>query len=337
MKNILITGGAGFIGSNFTHFMLEKYSDINIFNLDKLTYAANLENLKSIENNSRYNFIHGDICNSELVDKTLKENNIDTIVHFAAESHVDRSILGPEIFIHTNVLGTSVLLEAIRKLKISKLIHVSTDEVYGSLSQNGKFVETTPLNPTSPYSSSKASSDLIALSYFKTFDLPIIVTRCSNNYGPFQFPEKLIPLMIANALNDKKLPVYGEGKNIRDWLFVKDHCSAIDIVIQKGKNGEVYNIGGNNEWQNIDIIKLLLKILNKPESLIEFVKDRQAHDFRYAIDASKIKNELGWEPTYKFENGLEETIKWYLENEVWWKRIINGEYQKYYELQYSKR
>ena len=337
MKNMLVTGGAGFIGSNFIHYLLEKHSDIKVINFDKLTYAANLENLKNIESDSRYTFVQGDICNSEVVNKTIKELQIDTIVHFAAESHVDRSILGPQIFIQTNVVGTSILLEAARNNKINKFVHVSTDEVYGSLGAVGKFTEKSPLDPTSPYSSSKASSDLIALSYFKTFNLPVVITRCSNNYGPFQFPEKLIPLMIANALANKPLPVYGEGLNIRDWLYVRDHCSAIDIILQKGKNGEVYNVGGNNEWKNIEIVKLLLKTLEKPDSLIQFVKDRVAHDFRYAIDASKIKNELGWIPKHNFENGLQETIKWYLENESWWKRIISGDYQKYYELQYSNR
>jgi dTDP-glucose 4,6-dehydratase len=337
MKNILVTGGAGFIGSNFVHYMLGKYEQYRIINFDALTYAGNLENLAAVEHHPRYIFVKGDICSREELRHVCQEYTIDTVVHFAAESHVDRSISGPEIFIHTNVLGTNILLDVAREQGIEKFLHVSTDEVYGSLGTTGYFTEETPLHPNSPYSASKASSDLLVLAYHHTFGFPGIVTRCSNNYGPYQFPEKLIPLMIVNALNNKPLPVYGDGLYVRDWLFVKDHCSALDIVLHKGKIGEVYNIGGHNEWKNIDIVKLILKGVGKSESLISFVKDRLGHDRRYAIDASKIKNELGWIPAHKFEDGIRETIQWYLENKIWWERIISGDYQKYYEVQYSER
>ncbi|NQX66707.1 dTDP-glucose 4,6-dehydratase [Paenibacillus alba] len=333
---ILVTGGAGFIGSNFVHYMLDRYPNYEIINLDALTYAGNLENLTSIQENSQYTFIKGDITNEELVSSILAQG-VDRVVHFAAESHVDRSILEPDIFVKTNVLGTQVLLEAARKHAVKKFVHVSTDEVYGSLGETGLFTEETPLAPNSPYSASKAGSDLLVRAYHETFGLPINITRCSNNYGPYQFPEKLIPLMIANALNDKSLPVYGDGLNIRDWLYVEDHCSAIDLVLHKGVDGEVYNIGGNNERTNIQIIQTILRELNKPESLMQFVKDRPGHDRRYGIDATKITNELGWKPKHNFETGIHETIRWYLENQDWWKRIQTGEYQKYFNEQYGAR
>jgi dTDP-glucose 4,6-dehydratase len=337
MKNILVTGGAGFIGSNFIRYLLQQHPTYRAVNFDLLTYAGNLENLAGVDLSPRYFFVKADICDKESVDKIFREDAIDAVVHFAAESHVDRSILGPSVFVQTNVLGTSVLLEAARQSGVERFVHVSTDEVYGSLNAAGKFVETTPLHPNSPYSASKASSDLLALAYFHTFHTPVIVTRCSNNYGPFQFPEKLIPLMIANALNDKPLPVYGDGLNVRDWLYVEDHCSALDTVLHKGKEGEIYNIGGNNEKKNIEIVKLILQELEKPESLITFVQDRLGHDRRYAIDASKIKNELGWEPTHTFEIGIRETIHWYLSHKEWWQRILSGEYQQYYSKQYGER
>ncbi len=336
MKNIFVTGGAGFIGSNFVHFMLGKYPNYKIVNFDALTYAGNLENLSTIESNPNYTFVKGDICDRELVAKTFREHRIDTVVHFAAESHVDRSISGPAIFVQTNVVGTQALLDVSRECGIEKFLHVSTDEVYGSLGATGYFTEETPLHPNSPYSASKASSDMLVLAYQHTFGFPGVVTRCSNNYGPYQFPEKLIPLMIANALNNKSLPVYGDGLNVRDWLYVEDHCSALDTVLHKGKVGDIYNIGGHNEWKNIDIVKLVLKELNKPDSLITYVKDRPGHDRRYAIDATKIKNELGWVPSHQFENGIQKTIHWYVSNKIWWERIITGDYKKYYERQYSE-
>ncbi|MDE3058627.1 MAG: dTDP-glucose 4,6-dehydratase, partial [Bacteroidota bacterium] len=304
MKNILVTGGAGFIGSNFVRHMLRTRPDYSIINYDALTYAGNLENLESVEHMPHYRFVKGDICDRGGVEDVFRQFSIDAVVHFAAESHVDRSILGPAVFVQTNVVGTQVLLDAARKFSAEKFLHVSTDEVYGSLGSAGKFTETTPVHPNSPYSASKASSDLLVLAYCHTFGFPGIVTRCSNNYGPYQFPEKLIPLMIANALNDKPLPVYGDGMNVRDWLFVGDHCAALDVVLHKGEYGEVYNIGGNNEKKNIEIVKLILQHLSKPESLIQFVKDRAGHDRRYAIDASKIARELGWKPAHTFENGI---------------------------------
>jgi dTDP-glucose 4,6-dehydratase len=337
MKNILVTGGAGFIGSNFVRYMLQKHPTYRIINFDLLTYAGNLGNLEGIEPGSHYAFVKADICDKGSVEESFRKYSIDAVVHFAAESHVDRSILGPAVFVQTNVLGTSVLLEASKQFGVERFVHVSTDEVYGSLGASGKFTETTPLHPNSPYSATKASSDLLALAYYQTFQTPISVTRCSNNYGPYQFPEKLIPLVIANALNDKPLPIYGDGLNVRDWLYVDDHCAALDAVLHKGKNGEVYNIGGNNEKTNIEIVKLILHGVKKPESLIKFVQDRLGHDRRYAIDASKIKNELGWAPVYIFENGIQETIRWYLANKEWWQRILSGEYQSYYEKQYAQR
>jgi len=337
MKNILVTGGAGFIGSNFIHYLMQRWPEYRIVNYDALTYAGNLENLKGVDLSPRYYFEKGDICDKENVGKIFQKYSIDAVVHFAAESHVDRSILGPAVFVQTNVLGTTILLEAARQFGVQRFVHVSTDEVYGSLGTSGKFSESTPLHPNSPYSASKASSDLLALAYFHTFQTPVTVTRCSNNYGPYQFPEKLIPLMIANALNDMPLPVYGDGLNVRDWLFVEDHCSALDAVLHNGKNGETYNIGGNNEKQNIEIVKMILLELGKPDSLISFVEDRLGHDRRYAIDADKIKRDLGWEPGHAFEKGIHETIQWYLKNKAWWQRIISGEYQQYYSKQYSGR
>ena len=316
---------------------LQQHPAYRVVNYDLLTYAGNLENLEGVDVSPRYAFVKGDICDTESLEKVFRKHAVDAVVHFAAESHVDRSILGPSIFVQTNVLGTSILLETARQFGVERFVHVSTDEVYGSLDTAGKFTETTPLHPNSPYSASKASSDLLALAYVHTFHTPVIVTRCSNNYGPYQFPEKLIPLMIANALNDKPLPVYGDGLNVRDWLFVEDHCSALDMVLHKGKDGEVYNIGGNNEKKNIEIVKLILQELGKPESLIAFVKDRPGHDRRYAIDASKIKNDLGWEPAQTFEKGIGETIHWYLSHKEWWQRILSGEYQQYYSKQYAER
>lgn len=335
MMKVLVTGGAGFIGSNFLKYMVDKYPDYHFINLDALTYCGNLENLKDIEDCNNYSFIKGDIRDVEIVDKIVSD--CDYIVNFAAESHVDRSIEDPEIFIKSNILGTQVLLEAAKKHNIKKYLQISTDEVYGSLPKEGYFKETTPLQPNSPYSASKASADLMVRAYHNTFNLPVNITRCSNNYGPYQFPEKLIPLMISNALEDKPLPVYGDGLNIRDWLHVYDHCTAIDLVLHKGKIGEVYNIGGNNEKTNIDIVKLILKELNKSESLINFVKDRLGHDRRYAIDSSKIQNELGWKPKYTFEVGIIETINWYLDNKDWINQVKTGQYQEYYKKMYGDK
>lgn len=335
MTKILVTGGAGFIGSNFLKYMVNKYPDYDFINLDALTYCGNLENLRDIEDYDNYSFVKGDIRDASLVDKLV--SNVDYIVHFAAESHVDRSIEDPGIFIKSNILGTQTLLDAAKKHNIKKYLQVSTDEVYGSLGPEGYFTEETPLQANSPYSASKAGADLMVRAYHNTFNLPINITRCSNNYGPYQFPEKLIPLMISNALEDKELPIYGDGKNIRDWLHVYDHCTAIDLVLHKGKSGEVYNIGGHNEKSNIEIVKLILEQLDKPESLIKFVSDRLGHDRRYAIDSSKIRKELGWKPKYNFETGIVETINWYLDNQDWIKKVKSGEYQKYYEKMYSSR
>lgn len=306
---ILVTGGCGFIGSNFIRYIIQKYPDYNIINFDKLTYAGNLENLKDMEGNPHYHFIQGDIALDEDVLPVMKQ--CDWVVHFAAESHVDRSINGPEIFIRTNVLGTQILVEHAKINHIDRFVHISTDEVYGSLGPAGYFTENTPLSPNSPYSASKAGSDLIVQSYHHTYGFPALITRCSNNYGPYQYPEKFIPVMISQALANKPLPVYGDGLNIRDWLYVEDHCKAIDAVLHQGKIGEIYNIGGNNEIKNIDLAKLILKKLDKPESLITFVQDRLGHDRRYAIDSQKIKKELGWTPTISFEEGLQKTLQWY--------------------------
>lgn len=350
MKTYLVTGGAGFIGSNFVLYMLNKYKDIKIINLDKLTYAGNLENLKSIENDERHIFVQGDICDKELVSNLFKEYDVNYVVHFAAESHVDRSIKEPEIFAKTNVLGTVNMLNC---AKVSwekedgtwkegvKFLHVSTDEVYGSLGDEGFFTETTPLDPHSPYSSSKAGSDMMVKAYYDTYRMPVNITRCSNNYGPFQFPEKLIPLLINNCLNHKELPVYGDGMNIRDWLFVEDHAKAIDMVINGGKIGEVYNVGGHNERTNIQIVKTVIAYINEnvdkdvTENLIKYVEDRKGHDRRYGIAPDKIKEELGWYPETTFEVGIIKTIKWYLDNQEWMKNITSGDYQKYYEKMYT--
>jgi dTDP-glucose 4,6-dehydratase len=337
MKNVLVTGGAGFIGSNFINYILDYTDDYNIINLDKLTYAGNLENLVQSEKKKNYHFIKGDITNFELVNYIFEKYKIKYVIHFAAESHVDRSILGSEIFYKTNVMGTNVLLEVARKFEVEKFLQISTDEVYGSLGSEGLFTESTPLSPNSPYSSSKAAADMMVMSFYHTYGMPVLITRCSNNYGPYQFPEKLIPLMIINSINNKKLPVYGDGLYVRDWIYVIDHNKAVELVFEKGKVGEVYNIGASNEMPNIKIIKLILSHMKKSEELIQYVKDRPGHDRRYAIDSSKIKNELGWIPSYTFENAIADTIDWYLKNENWWKRIISGEYQKYYEMQYITR
>ena len=337
MRNALVTGGAGFIGSNFVHFFLKAHPEARLVNFDNLTYAGNLGNLVSVASHPRYTFVRGDICDRGAVERAIQEHAIDTVIHFAAESHVDRSIKGAAVFVTTNVVGTQVLLDVARERTVDRFLHVSTDEVYGSLGPEGKFTEQTPLHPNSPYAASKASSDLLALAYCHTFGLPVVVTRCSNNYGPYQFPEKLIPLMIVNALNGNELPVYGQGLNVRDWLYVEDHCSAINAVLQKGRVGEVYNIGGENEWKNIDIVQMLLKRLGKPETLIKFVKDRPGHDLRYAIDATKIRQELGWAPAVNFEEGIAKTLEWYLANEAWWRKIIDGTYRDYYREMYHER
>lgn len=348
MKNILVTGGAGFIGSNFVKHMLGAY-DYSIINIDSLTYAGNLENLKDVENNPKYTFVKADIRDREALNKIFAEYQIDTVVNFAAESHVDRSIEDPEIFLSTNVLGTQALLDTAKKYwKVNpddkhcrlfkegvKYLQVSTDEVYGTLGKEGMFTETTPLAPNSPYSASKTSADLVVRAYYETFGMPINITRCSNNYGPYQFPEKLIPLMINNCLHNKELPVYGDGMQIRDWLHVKDHCTGIDTVLHKGKIGEVYNIGGNNEKANIEIVKLIIKNLGKSEDLIKYVQDRPGHDRRYAIDNTKITTELGWKPSYTFEQGIKETIEWYLAHEEWMEKIVSGDYMTYYEKMYK--
>ena len=314
MKKMLITGGAGFIGSNFIHYILSKYNDYQVINLDKLTYAANLENLKDIEDNKNYKFIHGDIADQEFIFKLFENEKFDIVINFAAESHVDNSILNPQIFTITNILGTQVLLDACRKYNIKRFHQVSTDEVYGELPLDDKsilFTEKTPLNPSSPYSASKASADMLVKSYYRTYSLPITISRCSNNYGPYQHLEKLIPLMISKAINNDNLPVYGNGLNVRDWLHVYDHCTAIDLIIHEGKIGEIYNIGGNNEKSNIDVVKIILKELGKSEKLIKYVNDRPGHDLRYAIDSTKIKTTLNWKPVYSFEKGILDTIKWY--------------------------
>jgi dTDP-glucose 4,6-dehydratase len=335
MVKILITGGAGFIGSNFVRYMLDTHPDYELLNLDSLTYCGNLENLRGVEENPSYTFIKGDITDKDLVFDVVED--VDYIVNFAAESHVDRSIEDPAIFVKSNVMGTQVLLDAALNLGVEKYIQISTDEVYGTLGEEGYFTETTPLAPNSPYSASKAAADLMVRAYHETFKLPINITRCSNNYGPYQFPEKLIPLMISNALEDKALPVYGDGLHVRDWLHVHDHCTAIDLVLHQGRDGGVYNIGGNNEKQNMELVKLILKILDKPESLITSVEDRKGHDRRYAIDSSKIQKELGWKPKYTFETGITETIQWYLDHQDWLETVKSGEYQNYYEKMYGGR
>lgn len=329
---LLVTGGAGFIGSNFVLHMVSKYPSYKIINLDALTYAGNLDNLKSIEGNQSHVFVKGDICDAELVNNLFEKYEFDAVVNFAAESHVDRSIVDPQVFLKTNILGTQTLLDTAKKYWVSKpdarFVQVSTDEVYGSLGETGYFEETTPLAPNSPYSASKASADMFVRAYHETFGLNASITRCSNNYGPYQFPEKLIPLMISNAIEDKKLPVYGDGLNVRDWLYVEDHCIAIDSVLHCGKPGEVYNVGGHNEKTNIDIVKIILEELGKPNTLIQYVKDRLGHDKRYAINPNKMKDELNWEPTVMFEEGIRKTIRWYLDNQLWLNRVKNGEYQQ---------
>lgn len=352
MKRILVTGGAGFIGSNFIQYILDKQQDlVLLLDLDLLTYAGNLENLEPVKDDPRYRFVKGDIRDKTLVEKLFAEYDFDTVVHFAAESHVDRSILEPEVFLTTNIIGTQTLLDAAKRHwnldpdnKHSReyrpgvrYLQVSTDEVYGALGKTGMFTETTPLAPNSPYSASKTGADLIVRAYHQTYGLPVNITRCSNNYGPYQFPEKLIPLMIHNARQDKPLPVYGDGMQIRDWLHVKDHCSAIATVLEKGKTGEVYNIGGNNEKANIEIVRLILEALGKPESLITYVRDRPGHDRRYAIDNTKITKELGWAPAYTFEEGIKETIRWYLDHPGWVERVTSGAYQRYYQEMYQQQ
>lgn len=340
MKTIFVTGGAGFIGTNFIYHMINKYDDYKIICIDKLTYAGNISNLKRLRNNKFFRFEKVDICDYEKMDKIFKKYKPDIVVNFAAESHVDRSIEDSTIFLKTNIMGVHTLMQLCRKYNVDRFHQVSTDEVYGDLPLDRPdllFTEDTPLKPRNPYSSSKAAADLIVLANYHTHNIPITISRCSNNYGPFQFPEKLIPLMISNALKEKDLPVYGTGLNIRDWLYVMDHCEAIDRIIHDGKIGEVYNIGGNNEIKNIDIVKLICSKLNKDEKLIKYVEDRKGHDMRYAIDASKIKNELGWSPKVDFKEGIELTINWYLDNNVWLEEIFNGEYEKYYEKMYKRK
>lgn len=338
--NIVVTGGAGFIGSNFIYHMLEKYPDYRIICVDCLTYAGNMSTLKTALDNPAFKFLKINITDRQAVYSMFEEEKPDIVVNFAAESHVDRSIENPEIFLDTNIKGTAVLMDACRKYGIKRYHQVSTDEVYGDLPLDRPdlfFTEDTPIHTSSPYSSSKASADLLVMAYHRTYGLPVTISRCSNNYGPFHFPEKLIPLMIINALADKPLPVYGEGLNVRDWLYVKDHCKAIDLIIQKGRDGEVYNVGGHNEMRNIDIVKLICKELGKPESLITHVADRKGHDMRYAIDPAKIHNELGWLPETTFSDGIRMTIQWYLDNREWWEEIISGEYQNYYDRMYNNR
>ncbi|MCM3378786.1 MULTISPECIES: dTDP-glucose 4,6-dehydratase [Shouchella] len=333
--HILITGGAGFIGSNFVKYMLNKYPDYQFLNVDLLTYAGNLENLKDVKEKANYTFIKADICDKAAMTKLVREHSIDVIINFAAESHVDRSITNPGAFVQTNIVGTQVLLDIAKEQNITKYLQISTDEVYGTLGSEGYFTEETPLQPNSPYSSSKAGADLLVRAYYETYGLNVNITRCSNNYGPLQFPEKLIPLMISNALENKPLPVYGDGKNVRDWLHVEDHCSAIDLVLHKGDAGEVYNVGGHNERTNIEIVETIVEALGSSKELITFVEDRLGHDRRYAIDPEKLTKKLGWKPKYTFETGIKETIQWYLENREWWERIKSGDYMNYYQQQYA--
>ena len=338
--NIIVTGGAGFIGGNFMHYMVNKYVDDNIICIDSLTYAGNLETLEPIKDKKNYKFYKVDITDRNAIFEIFEKEKPDYCINFAAESHVDRSVENPEIFLKTNILGTQVLMDACRKYGIKRYHQVSTDEVYGDLPLDRpdlQFDETYPIKTSSPYSASKASADLLVMAYHRTFKLPCTISRCSNNYGPYHFPEKLIPLMISRALNDEKLPVYGEGLNVRDWLYVEDHCRAIDMIVRNGKDGEVYNIGGHEEKANIDIVKIILKKLNKPESLIEFVKDRPGHDLRYAMNPSKIEKELGWKPSVTFEEGIDKTIAWYLNNKTWWEHILSGEYKNYFDKMYGYR
>ena len=337
---ILVTGGAGFIGTNFVYYQLQHHPEDRVVCLDALTYAGNLENLTEALKNPRFRFVKGDIADREAVNALFEEEKPDIVVNFAAESHVDRSITQPELFLRTNIMGTQVLMDACRKYGVQRYHQVSTDEVYGDLPLDRPdlfFTEDTPIHTSSPYSASKASADLLVLAYFRTFHLPVSITRCSNNYGPYHFPEKLIPLMITRALNDQSLPVYGKGENVRDWLYVEDHCAAIDLVMRKGRDGEVYNVGGHNERTNLDVVKTVLRELGKPESLITFVTDRPGHDRRYAIDPSKIHAELGWLPRTKFDDGIHQTVQWYLDNRQWWEHILAGEYQNYYQAMYGNR
>ncbi len=337
---IIVTGGAGFIGSNFIFYELDRHGEDRIVCLDKLTYAGNLSTLKGVMDKPNFRFVKADICDREAVYALFEEEHPDVVVNFAAESHVDRSIENPAIFLQTNIIGTSVLMDACRRYGIGRYHQVSTDEVYGDLPLDRPdlfFTETTPIHTSSPYSSSKAGADLLVQAYHRTYGLPVTISRCSNNYGPYHFPEKLIPLMIANCLNDKPLPVYGQGLNVRDWLYVEDHCKAIDMIIRSGREGEVYNVGGHNEMRNIDIVRLICHELDKPESLITYVTDRKGHDMRYAIDPTKIHEELGWLPETKFEDGIKKTIRWYLDNKPWWEEIISGEYRNYYERMYGSR
>lgn len=337
---ILVTGGAGFIGANFVHYQLKEHPEDRVVCLDALTYAGNLENLTEALQNPRFRFVKGDIADRETVNALFEEEKPDIVVNFAAESHVDRSITQPELFLRTNILGTQVLMDACRKFGVGRYHQVSTDEVYGDLPLDRPdlfFTEDTPIHTSSPYSASKASADLLVLAYYRTFHLPVSITRCSNNYGPYHFPEKLIPLMITRALNDQSLPVYGKGENIRDWLYVEDHCAAIDLVMRKGREGEVYNVGGHNERTNLEVVKTVLRELGKPESLITFVTDRPGHDRRYAIDPSKIHAELGWLPRTSFDDGIRQTVRWYLDNRTWWEHILAGEYQHYYQTMYGNR
>ena len=337
---IIVTGGAGFIGGNFIHFAVNEYPEDEFINLDLLTYAGNLETLAPVEGKKNYRFVRGDIADRKFIFDLFEKEKPDVVINFAAESHVDRSITDPEVFVRTNVVGTTTLLDACRTYGIKRYHQVSTDEVYGDLPLDRPdllFTEETPIHTSSPYSSAKAAADLFVLAYHRTYGLPVTISRCSNNYGPYHFPEKLIPLMISRALADEKLPVYGDGANVRDWLYVTDHCKAIDLIVRKGRDGEVYNIGGHNEKSNLEVVKTVLHALGKPESLIEFVKDRPGHDLRYAMDPTKIETELGWKPEYTFETGIEATIKWYLENRPWWEHILNGEYQNYFEKMYGER
>ena len=337
---IIVTGGAGFIGSNFVQYEVNKYPEDEIINLDLLTYAGNLESVQPVEGQPNYRFVRGDIADRQFVYGLFEREKPDVVINFAAESHVDRSITDPEIFVRTNVVGTTVLLDACRKYGIGRYHQVSTDEVYGDLPLDRPdlfFTEETPIHTSSPYSSAKASADLFVMAYHRTYGLPVTISRCSNNYGPYHFPEKLIPLVISRALADEEIPVYGDGANVRDWLYVRDHCTAIDLIVRKGREGEVYNIGGHNERSNLEVVKTILRALNKPESLIRFVKDRPGHDRRYAMDPTKIETELGWKPEYTFDTGIPVTIQWYLDNREWWEHIVSGEYQKYFEKMYGYR
>jgi dTDP-glucose 4,6-dehydratase len=335
LENLLITGGAGFIGSNFVHHILDKYPDYKVIVYDKLTYAGNLDNLQDVADDRRYGFVRGDICDMELVEEVVQEHKVDGIVNFAAETHVDRSILEPGSFIQTDVYGTHVLLEAVRKFGLRRMVHISTDEVYGSVVE-GSSVESDNLRPNSPYSASKAGADLMCRAYHVTYGVPVVITRASNNFGAYQYPEKVVPLFITNALDDEPLPLYGDGLNVRDWLYVLDHCEAIDLMLHEGQDGEIYNVGSNNELTNLELTETILELMGKPKSLIQFVEDRPGHDRRYSLDSTKIR-ELGWRPHHAFENALEGTVRWYTENRWWWEKIKSGAYDSYYERQYGTR